>query len=106
MIKLVCYGVRETEVPYFHKLNEEFGYDLTLVEKNLNHENVEEAGTIYEIERKIDASQKEFRENHIKRLSQGSCNAYDGAIFMDLLSNFERIGDHSTNIAESVMEVH
>ena len=70
------------------------------------NENVEEAGTIYEIERKIDASQKEFRENHIKRLSQGSCNAYDDAIFMDLLSNFERIGDHSTNIAESVMEVH
>ena len=70
------------------------------------NENVEEAGTIYEIERKIDASQKEFRENHIKRLSQGSCNAYDGAIFMDLLSNFERIGDHSTNIAESVMEVY
>ncbi|MBU5899939.1 hypothetical protein JVW24_22755 [Vibrio cholerae O1] len=27
-------------------------------------------------------------------------------MFMDLLSNFERIGDHSTNIAESVMEVH
>ena len=53
------------------------------------NENVEEAGTIYEIERKIDASQKEFRENHI----------------MDLLSNFERIGDHATNIAESVMEV-
>ena len=70
------------------------------------NENIEEAGTIYEIERKIDASQKEFRENHIKRLSQGSCNAYDGAIFMDLLSNFERIGDHATNIAESVMEVH
>ncbi|MDK0982793.1 Na/Pi cotransporter family protein [Clostridium perfringens] len=70
------------------------------------NENIEEAGTIYEIERKIDASQKEFRENHIKRLSQGSCNAYDGAIFMDLLSNFERIGDHATNIAESVMEVY
>ena len=70
------------------------------------NENVEEAGNIYEVERKIDASQKEFRENHIKRLSQGFCNAYDGAIFMDLLSNFERIGDHATNIAESVMEVY
>lgn len=69
-------------------------------------ENVDEAKNIYEIERKIDASQKEFRENHIKRLSQGSCSAYDGAIFMDLLSNFERIGDHATNIAESVMEVY
>lgn len=68
--------------------------------------NVDEAGAIYEIERRIDSSQKEFRENHIKRLSQGSCSAYDGAIFMDLLSNFERIGDHATNIAESVMEVY
>ncbi len=70
------------------------------------NENIDEAGTIYEIERKIDASQKEFRENHIKRLNQGSCNAYDGAIFMDLLSNFERIGDHATNIAECVMEIY
>lgn len=65
---------------------------------------IEKADTIYSIEQKIDSSQKEFRDNHIKRLSKGSCNAYEGAIFMDLLSNFERIGDHSTNIAESVME--
>ena len=34
----------------------------------------------------------------------GKCNAYAGAIFLDLISNFERIGDHSTNIAESVIE--
>lgn len=93
-------------------LNEiDYIYDQTIKALDITidsyaNENIEEAGTIYEIERKIDASQKEFRENHIKRLSQGSCNAYDGAIFMDLLSNFERIGDHATNIAESVMEVH
>lgn len=93
-------------------LNEiDYIYDQTIKALEITidsyaNENIEEAGTIYEIERKIDASQKEFRENHIKRLSQGSCNAYDGAIFMDLLSNFERIGDHATNIAESVMEVY
>lgn len=93
-------------------LNEiDYIYDQTIKALDITidsyaNENIEEAGTIYEIERKIDASQKEFRENHIKRLSQGSCNAYDGAIFMDLLSNFERIGDHATNIAESVMEVY
>ena len=28
MIKIVCFGVRETEVPYFHKLNEKFGYEI------------------------------------------------------------------------------
>lgn len=43
MIKLVCYGVRDTEVQYFHKLNEDFGYELELVSSNLNHENVQAA---------------------------------------------------------------
>ena len=37
-IKLVCFGVRETEVEFFNKLNK-YGYDLKLVEKGLNHEN-------------------------------------------------------------------
>ena len=41
-IKLVCFGVRETEVEFFNKLNK-YGYDLKLVEKGLNHENVKEA---------------------------------------------------------------
>ena len=43
MIKIVCFGVRETEVPYFHKLNEDFGYELKLVTSGLTHDNVEEA---------------------------------------------------------------
>ncbi|MDU4660535.1 MAG: PhoU domain-containing protein, partial [Clostridium butyricum] len=29
--------------------------------------------------------------------------AYEGAIFLDLITDFERIGDHSTNIAENVI---
>lgn len=41
--KIVCYGVRETEVPYFHQLNERFGYELELISSNLTHENVETA---------------------------------------------------------------
>lgn len=43
MTKLVCYGVRETEVPFFHEINKKFGYDLKLVTLGLNHENVKEA---------------------------------------------------------------
>ena len=42
MIKLVCYGVRESEVKYFNKLNT-YNYDLKLINKNLNDENVKEA---------------------------------------------------------------
>lgn len=42
-MKIVCFGVRETEVPYFHKINEDFGYELKLVNSGLTHDNVEEA---------------------------------------------------------------
>ena len=36
MIKLVCFGVRETEVPYFNELNKKFGYELKLVKKKMH----------------------------------------------------------------------
>ncbi|MDZ5001449.1 sodium-dependent phosphate transporter, partial [Clostridium perfringens] len=65
---------------------------------------VEKAKSIEPIEAEVDRLQKKYRELHIKRLYDGTCNAYAGAIFLDLLSNLERIGDHSTNIAESVIE--
>ena len=38
-MKLICYGVRKVEKPFFEKLNK-FGYDLTLVEELMNDENV------------------------------------------------------------------
>lgn len=62
------------------------------------------AKTIQDVEAQIDRQQKKYRDLHIKRLHEGSCNAYTGAIYLDLLSNLERIGDHATNIAESVIE--
>lgn len=43
MINIVCFGVRPTEVEYFHKINEKFKFNLTLVQSGLTHENVTEA---------------------------------------------------------------
>lgn len=62
------------------------------------------AKSIEVVEDKIDRYQKTYREKHIQRLYDGKCNAFAGAIFLDLMSTFERIGDHSTNIAESVTD--
>ncbi|MGL5354857.1 MAG: Na/Pi cotransporter family protein [Clostridium sp.] len=84
-------------------------YDSTIkaidiaIESYANRD-VEMAKSIQEVESNIDRLQKKYRELHIKRLYDGTCNAYAGAIFLDVISNFERIGDHSTNIAESVIE--
>ena len=77
---------------------------LEIAVESYENRNINQARNIVEIEDKIDTYQKKYREKHIQRLYDGKCNAFAGAIFLDLVSSFERIGDHSTNIAESVIE--
>ncbi len=52
------------------------------------------------LEEKIDTLEKDLKISHIKRLNNGSCDAIVGTIFLDLISNLERVGDHAVNIAE------
>jgi len=88
------------------ELNHMYNYTLDALKiavDSYQGSNVEKAETIRAIEARIDVLEKEFRSNHIKRLNEGSCNAFAGAVFLDLISNFERIGDHATNIAETVI---
>ncbi|ATD53973.1 Na/Pi cotransporter family protein [Clostridium chauvoei] len=77
---------------------------LEIAIESYANRDINKAKSIVEVESNIDKFQKKYRELHIKRLYDGTCNAYAGTIFLDLLSNLERIGDHSTNIAESVIE--
>ena len=72
--------------------------------ESFENRDVAKAKKVIEVESQIDKKQRKYRDLHIKRLYEGTCNAYAGAVFLDLLSNLERIGDHSTNIAESVIE--
>ena len=89
------------------ELEEIYNYTLTALEiaiESYENRDIKKARTLENVEERIDSSQKEYSEKHIKRLYNGKCNAYAGAIFLDLISNFERIGDHAKNIAESVIE--
>ena len=45
--------------------------------------------------------QIEFRRSHVDRMSNGLCSAEAGLIFIDLVDNIEKIGDHLTNIAQA-----
>jgi phosphate:Na+ symporter len=68
--------------------------------QSLQYEDAKKADYVIDkLERKIDAQQKVYRKNHIERLNRGECNPEKGVIFIDILSNLERIGDHSHNIA-------
>ncbi len=56
-------------------------------------------------EDEIDNLTDAFKAAHIERLSGGMCQAYSGVIFLDMLANLERIGDHSANIAQEVLDM-
>lgn len=53
-------------------------------------------------EPRLNAMRKEMRINHMDRLKTYKCDADAGLIFIDLLTSFEKIGDHAYNIAESL----
>jgi len=51
----------------------------------------------------IDQMEINLRKAHIARLNEGTCNGSAGAVYLDILSNLERIGDHAVNIAGYVL---
>ncbi len=53
-------------------------------------------------EDKIDTMEEKLRESHIKRLSNFECQAKSSVVFLDVISNYERISDHALNIAQYV----
>jgi phosphate:Na+ symporter len=54
-------------------------------------------------ESQLNKMQVKFRRNHVQRMTAGQCSAESGVIFIDIVDNVEKIGDHLTNIAESVI---
>ena len=58
-----------------------------------------------EMENMIDLMREEMRQGHISRLCNGECILDPGMVFVDLLSNFEKIGDYCYNIAQAVVGI-
>jgi phosphate:Na+ symporter len=54
-------------------------------------------------EEEIDKMERSLRKQHILRISEGSCSGQAGIVFVDIVSNLERVGDHAVNIAEYVL---
>ena len=65
---------------------------------------VEQARGVEPLEETIDRLIEEIRMRHIRRLQSGDCTMQLGFILNDLLTNFERVSDHCSNIALSVIE--
>jgi len=59
---------------------------------------------VVKAEGRIDYLEKTLRASHIARLSGQKCHPSSGIIFLDIISNLERIADHASNIAMAVLD--
>ncbi|WP_245712450.1 Na/Pi cotransporter family protein [Anaerobacillus alkalilacustris] len=71
--------------------------------KALEDSDIVAARSVLLKEEKIDKMERQLRKNHILRINEGKCTGSAGIVFVDLVSNLERIGDHAVNIAEAVI---
>ncbi|MED1602956.1 Na/Pi cotransporter family protein [Alkalihalophilus marmarensis] len=83
-------------------------FDLTLstlrqAVKALETDDIEEAKSVLLKEEQIDKMERDLRKKHIIRLNENRCTGAAGVIYVDMVSNLERVGDHAVNIAEVVI---
>ncbi len=56
------------------------------------------------LENEIDEMERQLQKSHVRRLSKGKCSAEVGIVFTDMVTGLERIADHATNIAFSILD--
>lgn len=64
------------------------------------------ARRIEPLEQVVDDLRTELRSRHIERLRRGECSVTQGFVFTDLLTDLERISDHCSNVAVTVLQLH
>ena len=84
----------------YDKVMETYNTALDCMEKS----DVDLACRVIKLEEQVDMMEKSCRLNHMRRLNENSCSVDSGVIFLDLISNLERVADHSANIAQQVIK--
>jgi len=99
------------KLPFSQKAEKDLKYIFSKVEKSLkysfnalkNH-NLKTARIVTKREDEIDRIEESLRNEHIERLTKQICNPEAGIIYIDVLSNLERIGDHAYNISMMILD--
>lgn len=72
--------------------------EVKLALEAFTERNEEHLKEIMDLENEVDDLEKQLQRNHVRRMAKNECSP-KAAIFSDLISNFERVSDHATNIA-------
>jgi Na/Pi-cotransporter len=73
--------------------------------KALDSTDSEKIDFVLKDEKKLNKLTASYEKSHIKRLRKGSCDAVIGVIFIEMLAELEKVGDHLSNIAERAPEI-
>ncbi len=100
--------LREKKITFSDKAKEEIRQMQEVCEKalshieSLNHASVDMLTSTGKMEQRIDDMTKTFRANQIQRMQEGACSGEACILYSEMLTDFERIGDHILNIAEAL----
>ena len=81
---------------------------ITLLEYSLDmftNKSQEHMQEILELEDNIDEKERKLQRSHVKRLTKNKCTPEAGMLFSDTVSGLERVADHATNIAFSLLGI-
>ena len=98
--KITFSDIAMNEIAEISEITKNF---LARIVRALEEKDVGVYDEAHELEDAIDDLEERLRNNHIRRLNTGECTVTSGLIFIDMLHNFEKIGDHTFNLAKAVV---
>lgn len=101
----------DRQLTFSKEANEELELMLKTVAASVDHairsretHDMSQVRQVIQKEEQVDNLEEDLREQHIERLSKNLCRTEHGVIFLDALSNLERVSDHAVNIAGYVRD--
>ncbi|MGN1158886.1 MAG: Na/Pi cotransporter family protein [Lachnospiraceae bacterium] len=100
----------ETGVSFSKEAQKEMGEMLDMVNTIVRYSvemfvkgSEEHMEDILQLEEAVDEKERELQRFHVERLTKNECTPEAGMIFSDIISGLERVSDHATNIAFSIL---
>lgn len=78
---------------------------LNMTVDSFTNDDIELASHVEPLEQVIDTLNKKLKARHVARLQSGECTIELGFVFTDLLTNYERVSDHCSNVAVYTMQL-